>query len=66
MTIQEAKTIQHGKESESYHCRKCNFSGTGLSGCLAKAKEHNIKTGHTVDVYYESWREITNNWRLNK
>ncbi len=58
----QTKTIQHGKESESYHCRQCNFSGTEENGCLARAKRHNARTGHTIDVYYESWREITNNW----
>ena len=60
------KTIQHGKESESYYCRTCNYCrGINIkSGALARAKYHNSKTGHTVDVYYETWREITNNYKI--
>ena len=61
--MQEPKTIQHGKTEESCHCRECNFNNFGKSGCLAKAKYHNAKTRHTVDIYYETWREITNRWR---
>ena len=34
--LKEAKTIQHGKEGESYHCRQCHFNGTELRGCLEK------------------------------
>jgi len=57
------KVIQHGKESESYYCRQCNFSGEGKSGGLDKAKRHCLATNHTVDVYYQSWREVTKKWR---
>mgnify|MGYP001561029795 CR=1 len=53
------RTIQHGKDGEDYHCRKCSFSGYGMSGCLQKAVNHSKKTGHTIDIYYESWREVT-------
>jgi hypothetical protein len=53
------RVIQHGKEDESYYCRECSFSGVGTSGSLNKAKVHSKKTGHTIDVYYETWREIT-------
>ena len=65
----QPRVIQRGKEDESYHCRKCGFTGFSSSGSLAKAKRHSMKTGHTVDVYYESRREVTyyrngkNEWR---
>jgi len=60
--------IHHGKEDESYHCRNCNFSDCGIKNALKKAKIHSNKTGHTVDVYYESWRELNyyNKKNLNK
>jgi len=64
--IKRAKTIQHGRDDEEYHCRQCNFSDTGISNALQKARNHNKKTGHTVDVYYETWREVTNKWHNKK
>lgn len=63
MLHDKAKTIQHGKDSESYHCRQCNFDGYGTPNSLQKAKRHNKQTKHTVDVYYESWREVTNRYK---
>ena len=59
----ETKTIKHGREQENYHCRICDFSDTGIKNALAKARKHTDTTGHTVDVYYEIWRETTKNWR---
>ena len=50
--------IQHGRDYESYYCRNCDFSDSGIKGALKQAKRHAKETGHTVDVYYETWREI--------
>ena len=54
------RVIQHERErdNESCHCRNCNFSDFGKN-MLALAKKHSSQTGHTVDVYYETWREVT-------
>lgn len=54
------RVIQHAKQpdSEECYCRICGFDESGTN-ILAKAKRHAQKTGHTIDVYYESWREIT-------
>ena len=54
------RVIQHtrDKEEETCHCRNCNFSDCGKN-MLRLAKNHASKTGHTVDVYYETWREVT-------
>lgn len=52
------RTVQHGRSDSNFHCRNCgenDFTGD----CLAKAKRHAVKTGHTVDVYYETHREVT-------
>lgn len=51
-------THPRDKEAEYCHCRGCGFSGCGRN-MLAKAKRHASQTGHTVDVYYETWREVT-------
>ncbi len=48
-----------GRESESCHCRGCSFSISTITGVLVKAKAHSSKTGHTVDVYYETHRQVT-------
>ena len=62
--MEKAKTIQHGKDEENAYCRTCNFRLLGRKdGTLENAKRHNKLTNHTVDVYYETWREITNNWQ---
>jgi hypothetical protein len=49
---------QRDKDAENCHCRVCSFSDCG-KGMLRKAKLHASKTGHTIDVYYETWREVT-------
>ncbi len=64
--MKETKTINHGRDSENYHCRECKFSDVDVKGTLAKARRHTDKTGHTVDVYYESWRETTKRWGIKK
>ncbi len=57
--MKEAKIIKHGVESKSAYCRQCKWRGQ----TTAQAKRHNKATNHTVDVYYENWKEVTNNWR---
>jgi len=60
LKLNKMRVIKHKreKENESCHCRVCDFSDFG-SGMLDKAKDHAKKTGHTIDVYYETWREVT-------
>lgn len=52
------RIIQHGRSDETCYCRICDFNEYA-GKVLQKAKRHAEKTGHTIDVYYESWREIT-------
>jgi len=54
------RVIQHqrDKNEEDCHCRNCSFSDSGKN-MLALAKKHSRQTGHTIDVYYETWREVT-------
>lgn len=61
LTENTQRVIQHGKVSEDYHCRNCNFSDSfeKENKAMRIAKAHSQKTGHTVDVYYESHREVT-------
>jgi len=54
----EMRIINHGRDDENCYCRICEFSSGGKN-ILAYAKKHAQKTGHTVDVYYETHREIT-------
>ena len=48
---------ERDKDAESCSCRICHFSDVGKN-MLAKSKRHAQRTGHTVDVYYETWREV--------
>ncbi len=59
------KTIQHGIDDKNAHCRSCGFS-EDTGDVLKKAKKHSRETKHTVDIYYETWREVTYNWRTRK
>lgn len=52
------RVIKHGIDDETCHCRICNFSDCGKN-MLIKAKRHAQQTGHTIDVYCETWKEIT-------
>ncbi len=54
------RVINHGTQEESYHCRECKSSGfANTATALVKAKHHSTQTGHTVDVYKETWQEVT-------
>lgn len=67
METYNPRIIQHGVTDGSWHCRQCRFSGVAVCGsALQKAKTHSNNTGHTVDVYYETWREITCYKKRNK
>lgn len=54
------RVISHprDKKEEYCYCRHCRFIDSGKN-MLAYAKRHASQTGHTVDVYYETWREVT-------
>ena len=62
----EIKVIHKGRSEESYFCRQCDKSEIGKSNSLSKAKYHTLKTGHAVDVYYESWRLVADKKNLIK
>lgn len=52
------RSVRHGVEDESVHCRMCSFNDGGI-GCFTKGRAHAKKTGHTVDCYRENWTEYT-------
>ena len=52
------RTIRHGQSDMSAHCRQCSdhkFDGD----VRGWAKDHSLKTLHTVDVYLETTTEYT-------
>ncbi len=51
------RVIRHKKEngSETAFCRVCGLIYSG-NNALNIAKKHSKDTGHTVDIYYETWR----------
>ncbi len=61
------KVVNKGRKGESAFCRQCSFSLCDIkSGCLSRAKYHTQKTGHAVDVYYETWRLVADSSKLRR
>ena len=58
--MKEIITIRHPKEedSENGYCRICGWSIHG-NNIGNKCRYHTRTKGHTVDIYRESWTEVT-------
>ena len=56
--MNKPRTVKHGIEEVNAYCRKCDFSCHGLN-IMGKVRYHSEKNQHTVDVYTETWKEVT-------
>ncbi len=52
------RTIRHGENEASAHCRNCKESKYD-GDVQAWARRHARETLHTVDFYRENWTEYT-------
>lgn len=59
--IKTFRCVKHSEKEVTAYCRHCRFSLDSVKdkNVVQKAREHALNTGHTVDVYRQSWIEYT-------